>query len=172
MKTTLFILSMMIIGGSAIFSSCQQRTKKDLTKEPLIPVPASVTATNSSFVLDEGAMIYFDESSKDLKAVAEQLAILLRPATGYKLEVVPATAAPSEGIYLTIGAGEGDEGYELTITEDLVTISGAAPAGVFYGVQTSGSCCRRSSRLHPCSRGLGRSPRAPSRTAPNTTIEA
>ena len=136
MKTTLFILSMMIIGGSAIYSSCQQRTKKDLTKEPLIPVPASVTATNSSFVLDEGAMIYFNEGAKDLKAVAEQLAVLLRPATGYKLEVVPATAAPSEGIYLTTGAGEGDEGYELTITEDLVTISGAAPAGVFYGVQT------------------------------------
>ena len=137
MRTSLIIFIITIVGWSAMLGSCRQRTQKDLTKESIIPKPVSVEATNSSFVLDEGTKIYFDANTKALKQVAEQMASKFRPSTGFELQVVPASEAPSEGIYLTTGSGSMDrEEYNLTITEDVVTIKGGAPAGVFYGFQT------------------------------------
>ncbi|TDC28949.1 beta-N-acetylhexosaminidase [Micromonospora sp. 15K316] len=72
-------------------------------------------------------------------AVAEHLAELLRPATGYPLPVTDtADREPGGGIVLTLTGDEtlGPEGYRLDVTRARVRISAAQPAGLFYGVQT------------------------------------
>ncbi|MEV4657923.1 beta-N-acetylhexosaminidase [Micromonospora sp. NPDC049301] len=72
-------------------------------------------------------------------AVAEQLAELLRPATGYPLPVSDATRpAPASGIALVLAAEDslGAEGYRLDVTRVGVTITAPTAAGLFHGVQT------------------------------------
>ncbi|MCG5443322.1 beta-N-acetylhexosaminidase [Micromonospora sp. NIE79] len=72
-------------------------------------------------------------------AVAEQLAQLLRPATGYPLPVTDATTPePAGGIALVLddSADLGAEGYRLDIATDGVRVTAATAPGLFYGVQT------------------------------------
>jgi hexosaminidase len=69
--------------------------------------------------------------------VAEQLATVLRVATGFPLPV-GADAGPST-IQLSLAPGGedvGSEGYELSVAESGIILRAAAPAGLFHGVQT------------------------------------
>jgi len=74
-------------------------------------------------------------------AAAGDLATLLRPATGFALDVSsgPADSAPANSIVLRLGpanAALGSEGYDLTISAGGVLLVANAPAGLFHGVQT------------------------------------
>ena len=107
---------------------------------PLIPQPVSLTATGSAFRLTPQTVIYTSDDSEELLAIGEQLTDYLRPATGFELPVEAGTEPPESGhIYLTLTEEEddlGEEGYELTITEEQVRVAAARPAGVFWGLQT------------------------------------
>jgi hexosaminidase len=65
---------------------------------------------------------------------------MLAPATGFDLPVRLGPAPAGEHIALrqqpSLSGTLGLEGYRLDVTPDAVTIRGAAPAGVFYGLQT------------------------------------
>ena len=110
----------------------------DLTKEILIPIPVSVQATAEVFELGKESAIYVE--GEGLLPIGEYLAGKLRPSTGFELKVSATTGAPKSGnIYITTAGTDttlGDEGYELTITEDLLTLASAKPAGAFRGIQT------------------------------------
>ena len=110
----------------------------DLTKENLIPIPVSVQATAGVFEVEKGTGIYVE--GEDLLPIGEYLANKLRPSTGFELKVSTTSGAPKSGnIYITTKGTDatlGEEGYELTITEDLLTLAAAKPAGTFRGIQT------------------------------------
>ena len=111
-----------------------------LTMGGIIPMPASVTATGGTFTLTATANIYVEPGTAEMTAIGQYLADKLNPATGYGMQVLTATGAPTEGsIYLTTVGGDpalGEEGYELTVTQDLVTLVAYQPAGLFRGIQT------------------------------------
>jgi hexosaminidase len=106
----------------------------------VIPKPVSVTETGGTFLLSADAQIAIQPASDEVRAIGQYLADHLNPATGYDLRVAAATGTPTSGIFLALNsspdAGLGDEGYELDITQELVTIKANQPAGLFYGVQT------------------------------------
>jgi hexosaminidase len=106
----------------------------------LIPKPVAVTAAGGTFTITSATQIYVAPEAGALLALGTYLAERLRPATGYALPVRVADGAPPAGqIYLTTVGGDptlGEEGYELAIGPSGVTIAAAAPAGLFYGVQT------------------------------------
>ncbi|MFY9152531.1 MAG: beta-N-acetylhexosaminidase [Prolixibacteraceae bacterium] len=114
--------------------------KTDLSKENMIPKPVSVTSSGGSFGLTDQTGIYVSGESEDLTRIGQYLADKLNPATGFKLEVKSSSETPVSGnIYLSLSdkdASLGDEGYELTITKDMVTVTAVKPAGIFYGIQT------------------------------------
>jgi len=106
----------------------------------LVPAPAQVTATpGGPFVLSETTAVIAGDGSV---AVAERLAALLRPATGFPVAVTASTtgAKPADGtIRLALDPAATDlgaEGYELSVTAAAVTLTAHQPAGLFYGVQT------------------------------------
>jgi len=105
----------------------------------LIPQPVAVKPVAGTFTLAAGANIYVEPATAELSAIGRYLADKLNPSTGYGLQVSPTSGAPAKGnIYLTTVGGDpalGEEGYELTITNDLVTLVGR-PAGLFRGLQT------------------------------------
>jgi N-acetyl-beta-hexosaminidase len=121
-------------GGS---SSCQPGSTAAL--ENVIPRPVSMTESGGIFCLPATARIVVDPGATELVAIGDYLAEKLRPATGYALQVAASDSVVAGDIRLTLGGGDpalGDEGYELDITVDGVTLSAYRPAGLFRGLQT------------------------------------
>jgi len=106
----------------------------------IIPMPVSITQAGGTFVLPGTADIYVEPGSAELIAIGQYLADKLNPSTGYGLQVMTTSGAPPNGnIYLTTAGGDpalGDEGYQLTVTSNLVTLVAYQPAGLFRGIQT------------------------------------
>lgn len=105
--------------------------------ETVIPVPVEVETTDEAYALSPATEVGYDRA--EAREVAEYLADLLRPPTGYPFPVVDASGATSSDITLALSgapAEVGDEGYELTVSDDAVMIRADRPAGLFTGVQT------------------------------------
>ena len=147
-----FVLVLMILAANAIQVSASD-TPAPKTKTPtptptsgtgaignIIPMPVSITSTGGSFVLPNTADIYMEPGTAELTAIGQYLADKLNPSTGYGMQVLTTTGAPANGnIYLTTAGGDptlGDEGYQLTVTSNLVTVVAFKPAGLFRGIQT------------------------------------
>jgi hexosaminidase len=106
----------------------------------IIPMPVSITSTGSTFLLTTATDIYVNPGTAELIGIGQYLADKLNPSTGYGIQVLPTTSPPANGnIYLTTVGGDptlGDEGYQLTVTSNLVTLAAYQPAGLFRGIQT------------------------------------
>jgi hexosaminidase len=106
----------------------------------LIPKPVSTKATKDAFELKKETVIFIDGDSEDLKRTSEIFAERLRTATGFPLVIEKAKKKKSKGnIYFSLDAKNdqlGNEGYELTVSNDFVQLKANKPEGVFRGVQT------------------------------------
>ncbi|RPD99884.1 beta-N-acetylhexosaminidase [Aureibaculum marinum] len=125
--------------GLICLTSCEFKKNaipKDLAKQQIIPKPVSVTATGSSFEINSNTTIHYQD--EELQPIANYLAEILRPATGFKIPVKVLSSKPSsDHIFLSLSDSIAtDEGYKLETKEDGVLIKAKKPAGVFYGVQT------------------------------------
>ncbi len=107
-----------------------------VTPTPLdrvVPAPASAEPGGSPYRITRGTHIRVD-GPREAHRVAEYLAGVLRPSTGYRL---PVTTEGAGGIRLRLDRGDhGPEGYRLDSGRRGVTISAGTPAGLFHGVQT------------------------------------
>jgi hexosaminidase len=97
----------------------------------VIPAPAWLHATGEPFRLTEDTEIV--AQTRAAQKVAEQLAAILRPSTGYPLPVV---GHGGHGIALRIERAGGREAYRLRVTREGVDLRAATAAGLFHGVQT------------------------------------
>lgn len=106
----------------------------------LVPRPVQWQADDGQFQLESDTVLVV--SSDQLVAEAEFLAEVLAGPTGFdlpvhwkvvsgrpRIELVLSTTAPD-------GVEFGPEGYHLQVEPDVVRITGAEAAGVFYGGQT------------------------------------
>jgi len=113
----------------------------------VVPAPVSAVATGGQFAVTASTHIYVSadagNSTVAARNVADYLAALLRPATGYAVPVTPAAATPADSpntIRILIPQNTdkqiGAEGYRLDVTADQITVTANQPAGLFHGVQT------------------------------------
>ena len=127
-----------IIAAASVMS-CDQRPPTDLTMENLIPKPVLVVAAGNVFELTHETGVFIAEDLPELLFVGEYLAERLRPATGFEIKVVSTKGASKPGsIFLSLSddAELGDEGYEINITDNLISVTANKPAGLFWAVQT------------------------------------
>ncbi|MGV9316973.1 beta-N-acetylhexosaminidase [Streptomyces sp. NPDC003691] len=126
-------------GGDGTGSGDEPPRRPPVSAAPLgnvVPAPASVRPSGPGFTLAPGAVIRIDDRP-GVRAVAEQLAAVLRPSTGYRLPVTPGAGA--DGIQLRLdpaGSALGAEGYRLTSSPATVALVAREPAGLFRGIQT------------------------------------
>lgn len=135
---------LIITAISAVFMSCQTAGtggQTDLTRNNIIPRPVSVVSDSGSFVLTGRSDIFvMPGSPEEVAGIGQFLAGILNPSTGLGIDVITDGSKPGRGdIVLAIGeagSGLGDEGYELVITEKVLTLTAGKPAGLFHGIQT------------------------------------
>lgn len=101
----------------------------------VVPLPQEINVTEgSSFTLDETTAITY-QGDEAMKKNATFLAEYIKEKIGLDLPVTDQPA--NKAITLSVeNGGDNPEGYQLTVNADGITIIGASPAGVFYGVQT------------------------------------
>lgn len=103
----------------------------------IVPQPVRVDRRAGAFTLTASTTIVTDTAAR---TQARQLASMLGPATGFDLAVRTGPAPRTPHIALRVDRALvktlGDEGYRLAVTPRAVTIRAAAPAGIFYGMQT------------------------------------
>ena len=113
---------------------------KDTANFQVIPLPQEVvTHQEETFNLSSATMILYPEGNDLLKRNAEFLTDYVKDALGKELTINPFNPqdTPKNAILLGINdAIEQEEGYELKVTPQLVTIQGKTPNGVFHGIQT------------------------------------
>lgn len=128
----------------ASLSSCKQSKPTSpeaaLLFESVIPRPVSATPTGKTFLLTDETRIIVDATTVGATEVAGYLAATIGSATGFEFSIEESTGSVPDGsIFLTTANGDtelGDEGYELSITEDTLKVTANAAAGLFYAVQT------------------------------------
>ena len=107
----------------------------------VIPIPTTVELSSAdTFHLSGDTRITFDPGDADAERIGRFLANLI----GNTVETTPPVVETGHldrgpSIHLSTRGSEsslGGEGYELFITDSAVNVSGATPAGLFYGVQT------------------------------------
>jgi hexosaminidase len=128
-------LGQLVVAGTiAAVAACRDDSRRAVPFVDVIPKPASVVETGRVFRWTAATTIGVEPATPEMTAVGQFLADRLKPATGFPLRV----SAGDAPVRLVAGRdlGLGDEGYELRVEEDVVTIAAANPAGVFYGVQT------------------------------------
>lgn len=141
-KPIRFLQMFVVLTGFIFLLSCTGSKVKPASPEAIllfqrvIPKPILATPTGQAFELTDKSEIVVDG---DARPVGEYLAGLLRPATGFALQIITGKDISTTGIYLTASGNDaklGKEGYELVITDKLIKITANTPAGLFYGVQT------------------------------------
>ncbi|MHC4739599.1 MAG: glycoside hydrolase family 20 zincin-like fold domain-containing protein, partial [Planctomycetota bacterium] len=104
----------------------------------LIPYPQQVELGGDNFMLGGKLVIVIDKNASEAdKFAAKELARGIEKEWDVKVSVGKSSAAKS--IVLTRkGAAEklGDQGYDLSVASDKVTIKANGEAGLFYGTQT------------------------------------
>ncbi|MGJ3192762.1 beta-N-acetylhexosaminidase [Paenarthrobacter sp. FR1] len=104
------------------------------TTDNLIPRPSHVAPGDGpAFLLSPGARIAAGHAAAQ---VAEQLAALLRTATGFALPLVEEHRPGDISLELVESFDGGREAYTLTVAEDEIRLTASTPAGLFNGVQT------------------------------------
>ncbi len=116
----------------------------------IIPRPLSVgQKAKGEFALTDGAIVSYPKDDADMKRNAEFLSAYIKELTDVSLTVAGqadakgSKALTADGrkvkaavtLKTTLKAGN-KEAYQLTVDKNGVTIEGASPAGVFYGIQT------------------------------------
>jgi hexosaminidase len=104
----------------------------------LVPLPAQMEVQPAApFEIGAATAINVASADPAVRRSARDLTEWIRRSTGRTL--TPAPAAPANRIDIAVDASRqalGTEGYELTIDAQRVALTAAAPAGIFYGIQT------------------------------------
>ena len=110
--------------------------------ERLIPAPVSMTVTGGeAFVVSDSTVIVVDADHPEVMAMAEWMAGILRPSTGFAIPVVRGaavgTAPRTIVLRLRPDGAANSEAYRLDASAARgVEIVAATPVGVFRGLQT------------------------------------
>ncbi len=130
------ILKVSLVMAIIFQFSCATKNPIELTQTAFIPKPVSVTATKGYFEISGSTVIYVQDG---LQQTGEYLSNAIEGISGFAPEIIATDEAAESGIYISISETAndlGNEGYEMKIDKNLITISATSRAGCFNGIQT------------------------------------
>jgi hexosaminidase len=138
---TAAILSLLAVGACDMQSTKVSTDKRVALS--LIPAPVLVDATPGFFILREGAVLNVRSTNAEAVGVARHFGDLLARTRSIHLDVRPFGGADrNDGIVFVIDPNllvrddATDEGYELTVSSDHITVGARTPHGLFNGSVT------------------------------------
>ena len=132
-------IGLVIIGGiiGGIFY-CQKAS--EISEFAIIPRPSLVEPQSGTFDVTEEFFIYVDNSSEEIRDIADFFAEKLGYSLGYEIDVRNFSTMPeTSNLELLLSPLDDtleEEGYNLEINETDIRISALLCAGLFYGIQT------------------------------------
>jgi hexosaminidase len=105
----------------------------------IIPKPLSVESHEGYFTVSPETVIYLEAGDSETEQVARYFSDRLGTVSGFQLPIVhEIPKAPSKAFLFKKSEKEnlGNESYQLTIEEQLITCEANNSQGLFYGVQT------------------------------------
>jgi hexosaminidase len=104
-----------------------------MTKIAIIPKPQHLEMGEGQFIINADTIIVTSE-----QAIAKLVVSYLQPATGFELKIQAESEAESNIITLGLSdeASDNPEGYQLTVTNDKITLQAPQATGLFFGIQT------------------------------------
>ncbi|NOV02780.1 family 20 glycosylhydrolase, partial [Paenibacillus planticolens] len=112
---------------------------------PIIPKPASYNGKAGTFTVTGSTIIYVQgKDGAETQEIADNVGAYLKnkfaTAAGYTLNIVQSAPSGTNYIYFTTTGGDysamGNEGYNLDVAADRITVAANKPAGLFYGMDT------------------------------------
>jgi hexosaminidase len=133
-------LVLVLIGITALGHTTRASQGATPDSRMIVPTPVSIEASGGEFRVTPATAIVIPPNNESVARLGRYLSAFIGLAAGPEPPaVVPdGPSAPAGAIHLTLARleGAGDEGYELSVASDRVTIAANAPAGLFYGIQT------------------------------------
>lgn len=105
----------------------------------IIPWPAEMTITDSSFNFNSKTSVVLAEDNEELTRIAVYFVNLIHNASGYKPDIITHQEKRKNVIIIKLNqdlTDLGKEGYRLHVNNKHVLLEAPYPAGIFYGVQT------------------------------------
>ncbi|MFD6433980.1 beta-N-acetylhexosaminidase [Streptomyces venezuelae] len=144
-RTTRILGSLLLVAAAGISSFAaapapgQARTPATTPLGQVVPAPLAAEPGGAGYEITAKTRIRVGKGNAEERRVAEYLAAVLRPSTGYRLPVT--SDKGSDGIRLRISADPankalGNEGYRVISARGSLTITSWSGAGLFHGVQT------------------------------------
>ncbi len=111
---------------------------KLISEISIIPEPVKIAMEDGNFILNDRTVILTDSKSRNN---AEFLKQLLIPAMGLNFIVKDIKSKEDNDNFIKLSVDDNDktlkpESYVLSVSQSEINISGAEPAGIFYGIQT------------------------------------
>ena len=127
-------ISLLLLSLLMITPSCQ-KTKEAVNEYNIVPKPNQIIPREGRFKLSNKVRLVVPPDAPEVKEIANGLAERLKLTAGISLkETESADGKPA--ICFVVEEGMAKEGYKLSVTSNLITLSASQPNGFFYGVQT------------------------------------
>lgn len=140
MIKTIFLNGFIILSLVLLFVSCQKISengpKSNLTKENLIPIPLTVSASNFNFFLDVNTNIT-TSNDENFNRIGEFLSKKIKEKTS--LELIVNDSDKEKVIFINKTNNyplTSKESYQLRISKDSIIINASTDEGAFRAVQT------------------------------------
>ncbi|MFD2571093.1 family 20 glycosylhydrolase [Spirosoma soli] len=111
----------------------------------VIPRPAQLEPRAGEFIINNTTRLVIPVEQAELRAIADTFAHQLNRATNLNIQVrnsnpTPGGTTPQTGNVIQFSPSQdtslGEEGYQLDVTNQLISIEARHPKGFFYAVQT------------------------------------
>ena len=127
-------ISLLLLSLLMITPSCQ-KTKEAVNEYNIVPKPNQIIPREGRFKLSNKVRLVVPPDAPEVKEIANGLAERLKLTARISLkETENANGKPT--ICFVVEEGMPKEGYKLSVTSNLITLSASQPNGFFYGVQT------------------------------------
>ncbi len=117
-----------------ISPGCQQ-PKEVVNEYNIVPMPNQLVAQAGRFELSKNVKVITNGCKPEVQVIADSLVQRLALTSGITLQRAE-KAGSSPAITFVTREGLPKEGYQLSVTPQLITVTASQPNGFFYGVQT------------------------------------
>ena len=127
-------ISLLLLSLLMIAPSCQ-KTKEAVNEYNIVPKPNQILPQEGRFELNSKVSLVIPANAPEVKGIADSLAERLKQTAGISLKEAESADGKS-AICFVVQEGMPKEGYKLSVTPSLITLTASQPNGFFYGVQT------------------------------------